>query len=230
MKVSKVTYSHRGDRIRRNARIRKGFLVGGLIAAIALIPAEQPREAQASASARFPFGMTAQTSRLTRDLAAARNDLDIARTQLARANAILDFSSRYKVGANVAAPIYDVALEEDIDPELAFRLVKVESQFSEHAVSSAGAVGLTQIMPATAKYYERDTTRENLTDVHTNLRVGLRYLRTLITQYRGDVQTALLVYNRGSQTVESMRMLGLDPRNGYELSVLRGYKGRGTVD
>jgi soluble lytic murein transglycosylase-like protein len=91
-------------------------------------------------------------------------------------------------------------------------------------------VGLTQIMPGTAKYYERDTTRENLTEVHTNLRVGFRYLRTLITQYRGDVQIALLVYNRGSQTVESMRMLGQDPRNGYELSVMRGYKGRGTVD
>jgi soluble lytic murein transglycosylase-like protein len=93
-----------------------------------------------------------------------------------------------------------------------------------------GAVGLTQIMPATAKYFEHDTSRANLMEPRTNLRVGFRYLRTLITEYRGDVQTALLVYNRGSQTVESMRMLGLDPRNGYELAVMRGYKGRGTVD
>ena len=230
MKFSKVTYSHRGDRIRRNARIRKGLLVGGLIAAIALIPAEDPREAEASSSGGFAFGLAAQTRRLTADLAATRSDLDVARAQLGRANAILEYSARYKVGADVAAPVYDVALEEGVDPELAFRLVKVESQFNEHAVSSAGAVGLTQIMPATAKYFERDTTRENLTEVHTNLRVGFRYLRTLITEYRGDVQIALLVYNRGSQTVESMRMLGQDPRNGYELAVMRGYKGRGTVD
>ena len=228
-KYKQTTYSHRGERDRRNDRIRKGLLVAALMAAVALIPREQPREAQAS-SGGFSFGAKAETQRLAADLSVTRNELDVARTQLARANAILGYSTRYKVGADIATPIYDVATEEGIDPDLAFRLVKVESQFSEHAVSPVGAVGLTQIMPATAKYFEHDTSRANLMEPRTNLRVGFRYLRTLIGEYRGDVQTALLVYNRGSQTVESMRMLGLDPRNGYELAVMRGYKGRGTVD
>jgi len=213
MKRTRTTYSHRGDRVRRNARIRKGLLVLALIGAIALIPRERPQEAQAAG-----------------DLEATRVELADARSQLARASAILRYSARYKVGADVAMPVYDVALEEGIDPDLAFRLVKVESGFNERAVSSAGAVGLTQLMPETARWFVRDTSREALMDPRTNLRVGFRYLRTLIEEYRGDVQVALLVYNRGPLTVESMRLLGQDPRNGYEAAVMRGYRGKGTLD
>ena len=139
-----------------------------------------------------------------------------AQAQLDRAHAILRYSSRFRVSADLAEPIYDVAMAEGIDPELAFRLVRVESQFNERAVSPVGAVGLVQIMPATARYFERDTSRTNLLDPRTNLRIGFRYLRTLLQEYRGDVQLALLVYNRGPESVESLRTLGLDPRNGYE--------------
>ena len=228
-RISRETYSHRGDRIRRNDRIRKGLLVVALIGAVALIPQEQPREVLA-APGGFNFGLTAESRRLRADLDATKSELEIARAQLERANAIMGFSATYKVGTDVAAPVYDVALEEGIDPELAFRLVKVESQFIERAVSPVGAVGLTQVMPATARYFVADTSRESLLEPRTNLRVGFRYLRTLIAEYRGDVQIALLVYNRGSQSVESLRMLGLDPRNGYELAVMRGYRGKGTVD
>jgi soluble lytic murein transglycosylase-like protein len=226
---TREAYSHRGDRLRRNDRIRKGLLVLALIGAVALIPQERPRDAQASTGG-FTFGLTADARQLRADLDAARGELAAAQSQLARANAIMEYSATYRVGTDIAAPIYDVALEERIDPDLAFRLVKVESEFNEHAVSSVGAVGLTQIMPATARYYERDTSRVHLMEPRTNLRVGFRYLRTLIEEYRGDVTVALLVYNRGEQTVESMRTLGLDPRNGYELAVMRGYKGKGTVD
>jgi len=228
-RINRETYSHRGDRIRRNDRIRKGLLVVALIGAVALVPKEQPREVQA-APGGFNFGLTAESRRLRADLDETKAQLKAAEAQLDRANAIMSYSATYKVGADVAAPIYDVALEEGIDPDLAFRLVKVESQFVERAVSPAGAVGLTQVMPATARYFVADTSRDKLMDPRTNLRVGFRYLRTLIEEYRGDVQVALLVYNRGSQSVESLRMLGLDPRNGYELAVMRGYRGKGTVE
>ena len=228
MKSHRETYSHRGDRLRRNERIRKGLLVVALIGAVALIPQEQPREVQA-APGGFGFGLSS-AARLQADLDATKSELQAAQARLERANAIMGYSATYRVGTDIAAPIYDVALEEGIDPDLAFRLVKVESQFVERAVSSVGAVGLTQVMPATARYFVTDTSREKLMEPRTNLRVGFRYLRTLIEEYRGDVQIALLVYNRGSQTVESMRTLGLDPRNGYELAVMRGYRGKGTVD
>jgi len=229
MKGNKRSYSHRGDRIRRNARIRKGLLALGLIGAIALIPYERADVAHA-ATGGYAFGLTPQARRLQESLEATQTALNDAQARLVRADAILAFSARYKVSSDVAAPIYDVALQEGIDPELAFRLVRVESQFNERAVSPAGAVGLTQLMPATARYFERDTTREHLMDPRTNLRVGFRYLRTLIEEYRGDVQVALLVYNRGPLTVESMRLLGQDPRNGYERAVMSGYRGKGTLD
>jgi len=229
MKKYRTTYSHRGDRIRRNAMIRKALLVFALLGAVALIPREQAREAQASAGG-FGFGLTAESRQLRSELDATKGELSATRSQLQRANEILRYSARYKVGADVATPIYEVALEEGIDPDLAFRLVKVESQFNERAVSAVGAVGLTQVMPSTARYFVRDTSRENLMTPRTNLRIGFRYLRTLIEEYRGDVQVALLVYNRGPQTVESMRTLGQDPRNGYEMAVMRGYRGKGTVN
>ena len=63
------------------------------------------------------------------------------------------YSSRYHIGADLAGSVYDIALAEGIEPELAFRLVKVESDFNEHASSSAGALGLTQVMPSTAQFF-----------------------------------------------------------------------------
>ena len=228
-RVNKKRYSHRGDSIRRHERIRKGLVILGLIGAIALIPYERGDVAHA-ATGGYAFGNTPEARRLRESLDATQSALGDARARLLRADAILAFSARYKVSADIATPIYDVALQEGIDPDLAFRLVKVESQFSERAVSSAGAVGLTQIMPGTARYYDRDTTRDHLMDPHTNLRIGFRYLRTLIEEYRGDVEVALLVYNRGPLTVQSMRLLGQDPRNGYESAVMRGYRGKGTLD
>ena len=68
------------------------------------------------------------------------------------------------------------------------------------------------------------------TPTNTNLRIGFRYLRTLVREYKGNVQLALLVYNRGPVAVQASREQGLDPSNGYERIVMKGYKGRGVID
>ena len=164
------------------------------------------------------------------ELDATRGELDLAHMQLERWNRIYNFSTRYRISADLAASIYDIALAEGIEPELGFRLVRVESEFKERATSPVGAVGLTQVMPATAKYFVKNATREVLYDRDTNLRVGFRYLRTLIREYKGNVKIALLVYNRGPQAVETLQQLGVDPSNGYDRVVTKGYSGRGTVD
>ena len=114
-RINRETYSHRGDRIRRNDRIRKGLLVVALIGAVALIPKEQPREVQA-ATGGFNFGLTAESRRLRADLDATKSELEAARAQLERANAIMSYSAAYKVGTDVAAPIYDVALRRGDRP------------------------------------------------------------------------------------------------------------------
>lgn len=229
MQNPRQSYAHRGDRERRWARIRKGALVAGLVGAAWILPKERPTDAIASVSP-FPTGRSDATRELQQQLDAARGELDIAKAQLQRANTVMTYSSRYKIGADLAGVIYDVALAEGIDPELGFRLVNVESEFNDHAVSPVGAIGLTQLMPSTAQYFKKGVTRQGLFDRKTNLRIGFRYLHGLITEYKGDLTMALLVYNRGPATVASLQAQGIDPHNGYSRLVTKGYSGRGLID
>jgi soluble lytic murein transglycosylase-like protein len=159
-----------------------------------------------------------------------RGELDLAKAQLDRSAKIFSYSSKYHIGADLAASIVDVSSAEGIDPELAFRLVKLESDFNPHATSAVGAIGLTQVMPSTARYYVKGITREGLYEPTTNLRIGFRYLRGLVKQYGGDVNLALLVYNRGPVAVEKARAEGDDPSNGYDRIITKGYRGKGTVE
>ncbi len=231
MSYMKSSYAYRGERLRRIDRIRKTLIVAGLLVVVALLPREHPRVAEASstASTAFPFGI-ADARRMHAELDATKGQLVYAQGQLDRANAIIEYSSKYKVSADLAGSIYDVAMAEGIEPDLGFRLVKVESEFHDRATSPVGALGLAQVMPGTAREFVPGITHEQLYDRKTNLQIGFRYLRGLIGQYKGDVKLALLVYNRGPVAVESLRALGLDPRNGYEAAVTRGYNGKGTVD
>jgi soluble lytic murein transglycosylase-like protein len=229
MRNLRGTYVHRGDAQRRRARIRAVVLLASLGGALGMAWDARNGPVEASAEPSF-FEQRSEFRKMRVELDAARGELDLVHMQLERWNRIYNFSSRYKVGADLAAAIYDVALAEGIEPELGFRLVRVESEFNERATSPVGAVGLTQVMPATAKYFVKNVTRDALYDRQTNLRVGFRYLRTLIREYKGNVKLALLVYNRGPQAVETLRDLGMDPSNGYERMVMKGYDGKGTVD
>jgi len=153
----------------------------------------------------------------------------------ARDAILLGHMVRYGIGWELAAAIERAALAEGIDPDLAFRLVRVESRFTERAVSSAGALGLTQLMPATAAELQPGISREQIFDRDTNLRLGFRYLRWLIRVYDGDLVEALHAYNRGPGTVARVRASGGDPANGYADLVLAGgrtrppYHGTGLI-
>ena len=124
----------------------------------------------------------------------------------------------------MATAVYDVALSEGIDPGLAFRLVKVESGFNPRAISHVGAVGLTQVLPSTARLYEPGLTTQQLYDRDTNLRIGFRYLRDLLDRYPSNMSLALLAYNRGPAKVEQLLGAGRDPANGYEAEVMKGFR------
>ena len=225
-------YVHRGDLERRQAKVRRWrkLLVSGAVGAIALLLGAQALQERAATASTFSFGLPGESRRLREELDAAKGELQLAQAQLDRANQILAFSSRYRISADVAASVYDIALAEGLEPELAFRLVRVESQFNEKAKSPVGAVGLTQLMPATASYFQKGITTTQLYDRETNLRIGFRYLRTLINEYDGNLKLALLVYNRGPAAVQRARDAGLDPANGYDRMVAGGYRGSGVVD
>jgi soluble lytic murein transglycosylase-like protein len=161
---------------------------------------------------------------LSQSLEATRGELAVARLQLERANAIIDYSTHYNIAADLAAAINDVALSEGVDPGLAFRLVRIESGFTLNAKSKAGAVGYTQVLPSTARLYEPGLTNKQLFDRSTNLRLGFRYLRDLLERYDGNLRLALLAYNRGPGKVQELLDAGRDPQNGYSTAVLKGYK------
>ena len=153
----------------------------------------------------------------------------MATAQIERLNQILGYSRRYNISPRLAGAIFDVARAEHVDPALAFPLVRLESDFHERATSPVGAIGLTQLMLGTARDYAPDITREQLYDRDTNLHIGLRYLHDLIEERGGNMELALLVYNRGPAAVLAARDAGEDPSNGYDRIVLKGYKGHGIT-
>ena len=238
MKNLRGTYVHRGDAQRRRTRVRQTVLAVSFFSASAfLLGNRKPVSPDAIAapapatSAGTTFRINFSTDRsLTSQLDSVRGELELTHTQLERANKIIGYSTQYRIRADLATTILDVASAEGIDPELAFRLVKLESDFNPRATSPVGAIGLTQVMPATAQYYVKGITAEGLYEPNTNLRVGFRYLRGLVKEYGNDVNLALLVYNRGPVAVQKARADGDNPSNGYDRILTKGYRGKGTVE
>jgi len=160
--------------------------------------------------------------------AVLREAVAVSRAVEARRAQVEEYAARYGISEALAAGIIDAAEKERIEVDLAFRLVRVESEFKETAVSPVGALGLTQLMPATADELQPGITREQILHRETNLRLGFRYLRMLLRMYDGDVTEALHAYNRGMGTVARIRARGGDPANGYASKVL-GRRGASPV-
>ena len=85
-----------------------------------------------------------------------------------------------------------------IDSKLALAVAKVESNLSPDVVSSAGAVGVMQLMPETA----RGLGVRNSKDPRENIDGGVRYLKELMTTFDGDMTKAIAAYNAGPQAVK----------------------------
>src|SRR5260370_6095942 len=165
---------------------------------------------------------------LSQSLEATRGELAVARLQLERGNAIIDYSTHYNIAADLAAAIYDVALSEGVDPGLAFRLVRTESGFNPKAKSKVGAIGYTQVLPSTARLYEPGLTTPQLYERNTNLRLGFRYLRDLLERYEGTpdakLRLALLAHNPRPGQGPGLVDAGPDPHDGYAAALMKGYR------
>jgi soluble lytic murein transglycosylase-like protein len=132
----------------------------------------------------------------------------------------------YSLTSDLAESIQEAAVENEIDLEIAFGLVRAESSFQNTATSPVGAVGLTQLMPSTARWVEPGIPRSALRDPDTNLRIGFKYLRYLLKKYDGNENLALVAYNRGPGTVDRALKKGSNPDNGYAAFV-KGEKDHG---
>jgi soluble lytic murein transglycosylase-like protein len=94
-----------------------------------------------------------------------------------------------------------------IDYELLKALIATESGFDVDAVSPKGAIGLMQVLPATAQRYglagdRKRTLDQKLADPRTNIRTGSRYLSDLIRMFPGQLELALAAYNAGEGAVQ----------------------------
>lgn len=91
-----------------------------------------------------------------------------------------------------AAKINELAQRFDLSPALLEAVVWQESRWRSNAVSHAGARGLAQLMPGTARYLGVDPD-----DPMQNLEGGARYLREQLDRFDGDLEKALAAYNAG---------------------------------
>ena len=96
------------------------------------------------------------------------------------------------------ASIAEHARRQQVAADLVRAVIQVESAFNPVAVSSKGAMGLMQLMPATA----RELGVGNPFDPDQNIRGGVAYLRRLLDRYNGNVELALAAYNAGMGNVE----------------------------
>jgi soluble lytic murein transglycosylase-like protein len=237
MKRLRSTYVRRGDAIRRRNRFKRLVVFVGITGAALLVIANRrpsPATAEAASisggSSAFSFGLLRENRRLRQELDNAAGEATLLKAQVERANRVMEYSERYGITASLAATIFDAALTERLDPELAFRMVKLESDFNPRALSKVGAVGLVQVMPSTARLFDKTVTKERLYDPETNLRIGFQYMRRLIGLYNGNVRLALLAYNLGEQRVDEARKAGKNPLDGYNRILLKSYAGNGISD
>jgi len=119
--------------------------------------------------------------------------------------------------------VHRISAEQGVDPRLVHALVTVESGYQPRAISPKGALGLTQLMPATAKRLHV----ANPFDPEQNVRAGVRELSRLIDRYAGDLPRALAAYNAGEGAVDRYR--GVPPfreTRSYVQRILSLYFGR----
>ena len=114
------------------------------------------------------------------------NDVDL-RFPLAFEKEIMHSASNYK-----------------INPAWAFAIARRESSFMADANSPAGAKGLMQVMPATAKQlHRRKVTNKHLMNANENIKLGTKYLKRLLDRHDGNQVLATAAYNAGPYRVKS---------------------------
>jgi soluble lytic murein transglycosylase len=139
-------------------------------------------------------------------------------------------------------PMIKMQGAKGVDPYLVAAIIREESQYDEKAISRVGAIGLMQVMPATANNVAKriglpPVGRDDLFDRETNIRIGVRYMEQLLEQFSGNVVYAVASYNAGPIAVgkwivqhhnrsqdEFVELIPYQETRQYVKRVLRSYR------
>ncbi len=123
--------------------------------------------------------------------------------------------------------VHQAAAKYDLEPELIKAVITTESNGNHRAVSRKGAIGLMQLMPATAN----DLNVINPFNPEENIEGGTRYLKQLLERFNGNLTLALAAYNSGPKTVEKYGAVPpiLETRQ-YVKKVFSLYNGKKTYE
>lgn len=149
-----------------------------------------------------------------------------------------------RLPARVAAQLYPLEYQEEIgraatrygvDPFLVAAVIKTESGFDARAESQAGAVGLMQLMPATAGWIAsrpdwRGPASPDLRRPEDNINLGTYYLAYLLDRFDGDRASALAAYNAGTGTVGRWLRQAEPDGKGLALESIPFPETRGFID
>ena len=168
---------------------------------------------------------TVNTQNFVDALKASMNEKNVFRLQ----NTTLDVPPINKVKSTpnitreqISNIVSKISAKYNVDEKLVNAVIKQESGFNVKAKSKAGAMGLMQLMPATAKSL-------GVTDAYNpvqNIEGGVKYLSNLLKKYNGNVVLALAAYNAGSGAVD--KYSGVPPykeTQNYVKSILANYLG-----
>jgi hypothetical protein len=159
------------------------------------VPAKRETNADTSPglSAPLPAGQSTDSNTVTASL---------ENTPQAYTDSSVPVSANNQTGSNerlmIERSIHKAARRYSLPPGLLKGVIRAESNFQVGAVSQAGAQGLMQLMPATAKALGV----RNPFNIEENIEGGARYLRQMLDSFGGDVKVALAAYNAGPAAVE----------------------------
>jgi soluble lytic murein transglycosylase len=185
-------------------------------------------------------------STMLNEVGAYHHALRLARTrfrdQLERTGGLLSpslWSVAYPTGL---LPTIKLQGAKGVDPYLIAAIIREESQYDLKAVSRVGAIGLMQVMPATANSVAQRAGipavgREDLFDQETNIRIGVRYVEQLLEQFSGNLVYTVAAYNAGPIAVtnwltqhqqhspdEFVELIPYQETRQYVKRVLRSYR------
>ncbi len=137
---------------------------------------------------------------------------------------IQNYSKPHFVPNEYLCLAYDTARRHDLDYSLLFAIIQQESAWNPKAVSPSGAIGLMQIMPATAEGF-CGLSRKQLFNPELNLECGTAYFVQQLNKF-GSVKLALCAYNAGPTRVRKLgRCPNFKETTQYTKSILKKWKG-----